>query len=267
MHRHDPAREVLTQAIVRYAIDRVRLDPPPLDHPRSAAELRAMAGRTITPGGLGGLEALRIFGDVLAPACLSVDHPRYLSFVPAAPTEASILFDLVVGASSIYGGSWLEASRGGVRRERGAALDRRRRRAAGRRRWRVRQRWDGRQPQRPARRPLEVARRRRWRPRPHAGTGRRLDRRALVGRARRRGRWTPTSCACPPTSAASSPRPALDRTLAELADRRAGPGRSPSSRRPAPRTPVSSTTCAPRPRRPSGSARGSTSTVPTAGPG
>src|SRR6187397_190884 len=110
MHRHDPASEVLTQAIVRYAVDRVRLDPPPLDHPRTLAELRAMAGRTITPRGLGGLEALRVFADVLAPACLSVDHPSYLSFVPAAPTEASILFDLVVGASSIYAGTWLEAS-------------------------------------------------------------------------------------------------------------------------------------------------------------
>ncbi|MFP5487320.1 MAG: pyridoxal phosphate-dependent decarboxylase family protein, partial [Acidimicrobiia bacterium] len=48
------------------------------------------------------------FGDVLAPACISVDHPRFLSFVPAAPTEAAVLFDLVVGASSIYAGSWLE---------------------------------------------------------------------------------------------------------------------------------------------------------------
>ena len=67
-----------------------------------------MAGRTVTPKGIGGLEALRVFGDVLAPACISVDHPRFLSFVPAAPTEASILFDLVVGASSIYAGSWLE---------------------------------------------------------------------------------------------------------------------------------------------------------------
>jgi len=45
---------------------------------------------------------------VLAPACISVDHPRFLSFVPAAPTEASILFDLIVGASSIYAGSWME---------------------------------------------------------------------------------------------------------------------------------------------------------------
>jgi glutamate/tyrosine decarboxylase-like PLP-dependent enzyme len=108
MHRPDTSFEVLTQAVVRYAVDRVRLDPPPLDGPRTAAELRAMAGPTVTPSGLGGTEALRIFAEVLAPACISVDHPRFLSFVPAAPTDASILFDLVVGASSIYGGSWLE---------------------------------------------------------------------------------------------------------------------------------------------------------------
>jgi L-2,4-diaminobutyrate decarboxylase len=108
MHRHDASTEVLTQAIIRYAVERVRLDPPPLDGPRTSAELAAMAGDTITERGIGGLEALRVFSDVLAQACISVDHPRFLSFVPAAPTEASILFDLVVGASSIYGGSWLE---------------------------------------------------------------------------------------------------------------------------------------------------------------
>ena len=107
MHQHDASTEVLTEAIVRYAVDRVSMEPP-LDGPRTVAELKAMAGRTITERGLGGLEALRVFGDVLAPACISVDHPRFLSFVPAAPTEASILFDLVVGASSIYGGSWME---------------------------------------------------------------------------------------------------------------------------------------------------------------
>ena len=110
MHRRDALTELLTRAIVRYAVDRMQLDPPPLDHPRSEAELRAMAGPTITPEGIGGLEALRVFADVLAPACISVDHPRYLSFVPAAPTEAAVLFDLVVGASSIYAGSWLEGA-------------------------------------------------------------------------------------------------------------------------------------------------------------
>lgn len=108
MHRHDASTEVLTQAIVDYSVDRIRLDPPPLDGPRTPDELRAMAGPTVTTDGIGGIEALRIFGEVLAPACISVDHRRFLSFVPAAPTEAAILFDLVVGASSIYAGSWLE---------------------------------------------------------------------------------------------------------------------------------------------------------------
>ena len=110
MHLHDSTMEALTDAIVRYAVERIRLTPPPLDHPRTPDELRAMAGETVTASGIGGLAALRIFGDVLAPACISTDHPRFLSFVPAAPTEASILFDLVVGASSIYGGSWLEGA-------------------------------------------------------------------------------------------------------------------------------------------------------------
>ena len=110
MHRRDPSTDVLTQAIVRYAVERTHLDPPPLDQARTPAELRAMAGETVTERGIGGLEALRVFADVLAPACISVDHPRFLSFVPAAPTDASILFDLVVGASSIYGGSWLEGA-------------------------------------------------------------------------------------------------------------------------------------------------------------
>jgi len=110
MHLHDAEIAELTDAIVRYAVDRVRMDPVPLDGPRSPAELLAECGPTITPGGLGGIESLRRFAEVLAPACISVDHPRYLSFVPCAPTEAAILFDLVVGASSIYAGSWLEGA-------------------------------------------------------------------------------------------------------------------------------------------------------------
>jgi L-2,4-diaminobutyrate decarboxylase len=108
MHGRDSSIDVLTQAIIRYSVERLRLDPPPLDSPSSPAELRAMAGDTVTKSGLGGLEALRIYSDVLAPACISVDHPRFLSFVPAAPTEASVLFDLVVGASSVYAGTWME---------------------------------------------------------------------------------------------------------------------------------------------------------------
>ncbi len=110
MYGFDEQTEKLAEAIVSYSLDRIRLDPPPLDHPRPEAELRALAGAAITPEGLGGFEALRVFIDVLAPASLSIDHPLFLAFVPAAPTDAAVLFDLVVGASSLYGGSWLEGA-------------------------------------------------------------------------------------------------------------------------------------------------------------
>jgi glutamate/tyrosine decarboxylase-like PLP-dependent enzyme len=110
MHLHDESTARLVEAIVDYSVERMQMDPPPLDHGYTARELTARAGPTITAQGIGGQEALRVFAEVLGPACISVDHPRFLSFVPAAPTEASILFDLVVGASSIYAGSWLEGS-------------------------------------------------------------------------------------------------------------------------------------------------------------
>ena len=41
----------------------------------------------MTSAGIGAEEALRLWRDVLGPACLSVDHRRYLSFIPSAPDE------------------------------------------------------------------------------------------------------------------------------------------------------------------------------------
>ncbi|MEP6855204.1 MAG: aspartate aminotransferase family protein, partial [Pedococcus sp.] len=111
MHGYsDQQLEILGDAIFAYSADRLKLDPVPLDGPRTLAELDAAAGMTITADGIGGLAALKLFEEDLAPACISTDHPRYLSFIPCAPTEAAAMFDLVVGASSIYGGSWLEGA-------------------------------------------------------------------------------------------------------------------------------------------------------------
>ncbi len=110
MHGFDAGTEALGEAILNYAETRMRLHPVPLDGPRTLEELEAAAANTITAEGMGGLATLKLFGDVLAPACLSNDHPRYLSFIPCAPTEAAVMFDLVVGASGIYAGSWLEGA-------------------------------------------------------------------------------------------------------------------------------------------------------------
>ncbi len=110
MHDYTDDTERLADAIVDFARWRTRLDPIPLGEARTADELDELVGPTVTPDGIGGHRALELFKDVLAPSCLSVDYTKYLSFVPAAPTEAAVLFDLVVGAFSIYGGSWIEGS-------------------------------------------------------------------------------------------------------------------------------------------------------------
>lgn len=108
---HTPqSDDKLRKAIFEYAGDRLDLNPPPLDGPRTPEALKQDVGQTITEDGLGGQQALKLFAEVLAPATISVDHPGFLSFIPAAPTDAASLFDLVVSASSIYGGSWLEGA-------------------------------------------------------------------------------------------------------------------------------------------------------------
>lgn len=110
MHSSNPQTVSLREDVINYARERMALDPAPLDGPQTLEYLKKHASGTISEKGLGGKKALKVFEDVLAPACISTDHPGYLSFIPVAPTEAATLFDLVVSAASVYGGSWLEGS-------------------------------------------------------------------------------------------------------------------------------------------------------------
>lgn len=114
LHRFDRPTELMAHRVFEYVLDRIRMSPPPLDAPRSAAELReevaGTVGEMITTDGIGYDAAFGLFSDVLAPACISSDHPRYLAFVPNAPSDAATLFDLVVSASSLYGDWWVEGA-------------------------------------------------------------------------------------------------------------------------------------------------------------
>ncbi len=109
MHRFDESADALSRAIVAYARNRIA-SPQPLDGPATGGELRARAGATVTAEGLGGDEALRIWSEVLAPATISTDHPSSMAFVPSAPTKASVLFDLIVGASSTIAAGWIDGA-------------------------------------------------------------------------------------------------------------------------------------------------------------
>jgi glutamate/tyrosine decarboxylase-like PLP-dependent enzyme len=109
VHTYTEEDDRIARAVVEYCLDRLRMDVP-LDSPLSPEQLTDRLGQTITAAGIGGDEALRLWVDVVGPACLSVDHRRYLSFIPNAPTKAACYFDMLVAASNVYGGSWLEGS-------------------------------------------------------------------------------------------------------------------------------------------------------------
>ena len=109
MHEFTAEVEALAHEVLAYSLERLKNDPP-LDGPRTSEDLFTEVGNTITARGLGGHEALELFTSVLAKACISSDHPRNLAFIPSAPSEYANLFDLVVGASALYGGSWQEGA-------------------------------------------------------------------------------------------------------------------------------------------------------------
>lgn len=110
MHAASAESTAIVDAVLDYSRRRMLAADVPLDKPQSPAELDRLVGTTITDAGLGSQRALSVFEHILAPACLTTSHPSYLSFIPTAPTIASIAFDLVVSASGLYGGSWLEGA-------------------------------------------------------------------------------------------------------------------------------------------------------------
>ncbi|MCT9819568.1 aminotransferase class V-fold PLP-dependent enzyme [Microbacterium sp. W1N] len=110
MHDVTPETRAIVDLVLDYSHRRLLSEDTPLDKPLAAAELTRLAGRTVTEAGIGARKALGLFEHVLAPSCITTDDPRYLSFIPSAPSKAAAAFDLVVSASALYGGSWLEGA-------------------------------------------------------------------------------------------------------------------------------------------------------------
>ncbi len=112
MHNIDIELVEMTLDVMKYAIDRITKTHPELGVPKKEEELKKIIGETVTSFGIGGEKAFEIWKEVLVKATVPIDHPRHLAFVPAAPTRASIMFDLVTSASSIHGAYWMEGAGG-----------------------------------------------------------------------------------------------------------------------------------------------------------
>jgi len=110
MHELTPETERLARNLFEQVIERQRMNPMPLGAIGNPDLMRQQLGASITTAGLGIDEAMRRWSESVIPNTIAIDHPRYLAFIPHAPTQASVFIDLFVSAASIYAGSWMEAS-------------------------------------------------------------------------------------------------------------------------------------------------------------
>ena len=100
----------MAELVLDFCRRRLSLDPVPLDfggtRPPPPDALDGLLGED----GNDPAHVLRIFADHLAPAVVSCDSDRYFAFIPAAPTKAALLFDMVISCSSFPATSWLEGA-------------------------------------------------------------------------------------------------------------------------------------------------------------
>jgi L-2,4-diaminobutyrate decarboxylase len=109
MHEPTPkdaaaAREMLEWALARLANRRELLPPA----------TTADALPALTAQGIGTEAAMRLLLDVVFPTAIPPDHPRFLAFIPGAPTVMAAIADMALSPAMIFGGSRLEG---------GAAVD------------------------------------------------------------------------------------------------------------------------------------------------
>ena len=92
------AQRMLAWSLARLAHREAVLPPAP---PAVLPELSAR--------GIGIAAAMEHLLGVVLPTAVPPDHPRYLAFIPGAPTVASAIADMALSAAMVYGGSQLEA--------------------------------------------------------------------------------------------------------------------------------------------------------------
>jgi glutamate/tyrosine decarboxylase-like PLP-dependent enzyme len=111
VHHVDDVTDQMIRRVLAYADGRLRRDPVPLDRgTKTMAELDGLLTGVIGPQGHHPDEVLEVYTSVIAPNVISTDSSRFLGFIPAAPTKASLVFDALLSSASLQGISWLEAS-------------------------------------------------------------------------------------------------------------------------------------------------------------
>ena len=96
----------LTDLIFSYMRERLAMPEVPLDNPGDADDVQVALQGLLRAQGNSPAEVMKIYDEVISRTVISADSPRFLAFIPAAPTKAALLFDMVFAAhcrSSCYG--------------------------------------------------------------------------------------------------------------------------------------------------------------------
>jgi glutamate/tyrosine decarboxylase-like PLP-dependent enzyme len=122
----DPLRDSLTEPLLPPDADAVRdhfervigwllqheatLAEQPIGLSASRAEMESLLREPPPEDGQGFTQALADFTDKVAPHAFRINHPLFLAFIPAAPTYAALLGDLLCAGTNFFAGVWLEAA-------------------------------------------------------------------------------------------------------------------------------------------------------------
>jgi len=107
MHQFDAE---LTEQVFEYMRDRLSMPEVPLDFPGDPKVLADALSGLVRPEGNSAESILKLYDEVISRTVVSGDSPRFMAFIPTAPTKAALLFDMIVSCASIQGISWLEAA-------------------------------------------------------------------------------------------------------------------------------------------------------------
>jgi glutamate/tyrosine decarboxylase-like PLP-dependent enzyme len=86
------------------------LPEQPIGLTASRAAMEALLREPPPEHGCDFARVLADFQEKVAPFAFRVNHPRFLAFVPGAPTFLSVLGDLLCAGTNFFAGVWLEAA-------------------------------------------------------------------------------------------------------------------------------------------------------------
>jgi aromatic-L-amino-acid decarboxylase len=110
MYEFDAAAQSLAETLFELLRDLAAVDPAPLNGTIKPSELAALVRPMINAHGTDPAVVIEYFTSVLDQAVIRADSPRFLAWIPSAPTKASMLFDAVVSLASVSGVSWIESA-------------------------------------------------------------------------------------------------------------------------------------------------------------